>query len=214
LTAMTFRLIEENPKLKSILTDPKWKQVRGVALFLIITLAVHVMWRLWAHNLNYAPITSFMYDAMNAMASIVFTQSVWLINHVLGIPTDIREGQVMWLNNGCGIQITASCSGLKPILQFMILMIIFPGPWKKKLWYIPLGVIIVHFTNLFRVCGMAFTGATIPSHLQFVHDNILKAMFYVVIFGLWWLWVEKLSLAREEKSDKPGKEIPAGGKDH
>jgi exosortase/archaeosortase family protein len=185
--------LKKYPQVNSFLTDSKWLQVRNVLLFMIITISIHLLWRFWAHTFNYAPVSLFMYQAMDAMASWVFRQSIWIINHILCIQNTVEQGQIIWLRNGCGIQITASCSGLKPILQFVLLFLIFPGSWKKKAWFIPLGVIIVHITNLVRVCGMAVAGALVPNHLQFIHDNILKAMFYVVIFGLWWFWVEKIN---------------------
>jgi len=78
------------------------------------------------------------------------------------------------------------------MIQFALLMAIFPGPWRHKLWYIPLGIFIVHLTNLFRIIGLAVVLVTVPDYWDFSHDNIFRPLFYVVIFGLWVYWVEKL----------------------
>jgi exosortase/archaeosortase family protein len=196
------------PKLNAFLTEPKWKQVRGVVLFFVITISIHLVWKIWQHFLHYHPFHDLFFDGSNLMASWVYEQSVWIITHVLNIDLRLQEGQIMWLNNGCGIQINLSCSGLKPIIQFLLLMIIFPGPWKKKAWFIPLGVIVVYLTNILRVIGMAIAGSLAPEHLKFVHDNILRAMFYVVIFFLWWIWVEKVAMEREP--EKPKKDTQSG----
>ncbi len=198
---ISYKFLEKYPKLYAFATEPKWKQVRGVVLFFVITVAIHIIWRFWARNLNYAPITGPFYEATNMMAYWVYNQSIWIITNILNISITLAPDQIMWLKNGTGIQITASCSGLKPIIQFFLLMLIFPGPWKRKLWFIPSGILIVHLTNLVRVAGMAITGVLLPGHLKFVHDNILRAMFYVVIFVLWWLWVEKIGPGKKFRPD-------------
>jgi exosortase/archaeosortase family protein len=95
------------------------------------------------------------------------------------------------------IHINESCSGLKPILQFILLMILYPGPWKKKLWFIPMGVVIVHLTNLFRIIGLSVVIVTEPQYWHFSHDNLFRPFFYVIIFLLWVWWVEKLIVSKK-----------------
>lgn len=62
----------------------------------------------------------------------------------------------------------------------------------KKLWFIPLGVIIVHLTNVIRVVGLAMVMNYWPQHWDFSHDYVFRPLFYVVIFVLWVIWVERL----------------------
>ncbi|MCX6250405.1 MAG: exosortase/archaeosortase family protein [Bacteroidetes bacterium] len=180
------------PQITSFLIDRKWRQVRGVALFCLITILIHVFWRFWANRLNYFPLGDIMEKANEVVAQWIFAQSLWIITNILHINVKIAPGSVLWLDNHCGIVINPSCSGLKPIIQFIILMLLFPGSWKRKLWYIPLGIALIYLTNLVRVSSMAITGALIPDILKFTHDYILRPMFYVVIFGLWWFWQEKI----------------------
>jgi exosortase/archaeosortase family protein len=155
---------------------------------------IHYIWRFWANQLHYVPIADFMTDAQKWMAKGVFTQSVWFVQHVLGIDlTLIRESNSMYFSNGAHMYINQSCSGLKQIMQFVLLMMVFPGPWKKKLWFIPLGILTVHLTNLFRIIGLSVVLVTHPDYWQFSHDYIFRPFFYVVIFLLWVWWVEKIS---------------------
>jgi hypothetical protein len=39
-----------------------------------------------------------------------------------------------------------------------------------------------------------------PDKIHTAHDNYLRIMFYVVIFGLWLLWVEKIAVKKEKKT--------------
>lgn len=170
--------------------------LQEVFLFILITLVIHFVWRFWANSLGYAPISGTIEGLQEWLALIVFNQSTWFITHVLGIPITSIENTMYFANKGY-MQINQSCSGLKQILQFVILMMVFPGLWKRKLWFIPLGVIIVHLTNLFRVTGLSIVITTIPDYWNFSHDNVFRPLFYVVIFAMWVWWVEKAGHKKE-----------------
>ncbi len=162
---------------------------REVAIFAVITIAIHFGWRFWAIKLHYFPIEEWMRDAGNFMAWVVFIQSSWFIEHILNIKFTTAD-QTMYFANNCFIGLNSSCSGLKQFTQFALLMILYPGPWKHKIWYIPLGVFIVHLTNLFRIIGLSVVIINWPDQWKFSHDYLFRPFFYVVIFTMWVIWVE------------------------
>ncbi len=179
--------------IKRFLREKKFRQVRGVMWFVMITLAIHYSYRFWANTLHYWPVQAWMAGLHQYMTDWVFNQSVWVNQHILCIPMRIQD-HTMWFNNGSGVMINASCSGDKQILQFALLMLLYPGPWRKKLWYIPMGMLIVHATNIIRVVLLSVTAVMEPHYMKTVHDTALRAMFYVVIFALWMGWEEKLRM--------------------
>jgi len=177
-------------ELDKIIKKYKLYVLKDVMYFIIITLVVHFTYRYWANSAHYWPVEHIMVRAHDKMADMVFNQSAWLIDHVLKIPVTIDERTFYFRNNGF-ITINHGCSGLKPMLQFLLLMLLFPGPWKHKAWFIPMGLVIVHMTNLFRINGLAVVTITIPEYWDFAHDNLFRPFFYVVIFLLWVWWAEK-----------------------
>ena len=71
-------------------------------------------------------------------------------------------------------------------------MLIFPGPWKHKAWYIPAGLVIIEWTNIIRICGILLMEIQWgPKVFHIAHDYVFKVFFYFVIFLMWVLWVEK-----------------------
>jgi len=178
-------------KLDALLDRYKLKPLKGVMIFMLITVIIHFAWRLWAYRLHYFPIQDFMNTAGNFMADIVFRQGSWLVQHVLGMEITTANNTMYFSNNGY-IAINSSCSGLKPMVQFVLLMMLYPGPWKKKLWFIPMGVVVVHLTNLFRVTGLSVVIMEWPNYWHFSHDYLFRPFFYVVIFAMWLWWEEKL----------------------
>ena len=179
-------------KISNIIRKYKLEQFIGLFWFVVITITIHILWRLWAYRLHYWPIADEMSNAGDYLAHIVFIQSKWFIINILGIDTTIN-GNIMYFSNDGHISVNSSCSGLKPIIQFVLLIILIPGPWKRKLWFIPMGVIIVHLTNLFRIIGLSIVTLNWPQHWQFSHDWLFRPFFYVIIFLMWVIWVEKIS---------------------
>lgn len=165
--------------------------LRDTGLFILITVGIHVLWKIWQVRFEYAPVQDFMYGLMGLMSAEVYRESVWLIDKMYEM-TAVVETQYMYFTNQSAMYINNSCSGLKQMLQFALLMMIYPGPWLKKLWFIPLGLVIMHLTNLFRVVGLAVVMNNWPWHWDFSHDYLFRPFFYVVIFMLWVWWVEKL----------------------
>jgi exosortase/archaeosortase family protein len=165
-----------------------------VIMFIIITLVIHYSYRYWANQLDYAPVKQQVYDLEGEMAELVYYPSVWFVKNVLRIEiTTVDQIKTMYFSNNGYIAVNRSCSGFKQILQFVLLMLVFPGPWKRKLWFIPLGVFVVYLTNIFRITGLSVVIIVWPQYWDFSHDYLFRPFFYVVIFMLWVWWVEKLS---------------------
>jgi exosortase/archaeosortase family protein len=181
--------------IKLFFTDPRWTKVRGVFWFCTITVLIHFSWRFWAFDLDYFPFNNLMRQLSQFFVDMVFTQSTWVISHILQIKIT-TSGHLFTCENNYGIIITDGCSGIKQIMQFALLMLIFPGPWKHKAWFIPLGMFIVHLTNVLRIVLLAIVAEHSPANIEYTHDSWLRIMFYVVIFALWLLWVEKIAVKK------------------
>lgn len=125
------------------------------------------------------------------MGRIVFLNAQWLVTELFGIQARI-VGQVIYMPDGGGVAVDGSCSGLKQMLQFALLILLIPGPWKHKAWFIPAGILLLHAVNVLRVFGLCLVMLWNPADFDFFHDNIFRPFFYVVIFGLWLFWTEKL----------------------
>ncbi|MDT8392765.1 MAG: archaeosortase/exosortase family protein [Bacteroidales bacterium] len=184
-------MAERLKKIKQFIKKHQLVVLKDVGLFVIITLLIHFVWRFWARGFDYAPIHNFMYDLMDVMAAEVYRESAAIISGLYDV-VRIDDKMHIYFPNNSMMYVNAGCSGLKQILQYALLIFLFPGPWIKKLWYIPLGIIIIHITNVLRVVGLGMVMNYRPQYWDFSHDFIFRPLFYVVIFVLWVIWVEKL----------------------
>jgi exosortase/archaeosortase family protein len=76
---------------------------------------------------------------------------------------------------------------------FSLLIIFITGQWKHKAWFIPVGIVILHLTNVFRIICLVVIAMHWPQQIHYAHDNLLRILYYIVIFGLWVVWVEKIA---------------------
>lgn len=190
-------------QLATITNSRYYIAFKDVGLFLIITLAFHFFFRAiapWLYTIAVWQHTTLF------IQNLLFDNSVWFIRHVLRLEIVTDSLKMTFVANNGWITINEGCSGLKIFFQFIVLMLLFPGPWKHKLWYIPMGVVILHFTNIFRIVGMAQITVSLPQYWHFSHDYVFRPFFYVVIFTMWVIWVEnfykKDELRKAQKSER------------
>lgn len=91
------------------------------------------------------------------------------------------------------------CNGFKLFSIFSIFIIAFPGNFKKKLWYIPMGLIFIHLANVIRVMALVLINSYYPQYLDFNHLYTFTVFVYGIIFLLWYVWAKNNS-ANESKN--------------
>lgn len=192
--------------IKAYCKDPKNRSTVNVGLFILLIISFHFLYIGW-QALDYWPIKGVVDKLMVWSVDMAFSQSCWLLDHVfrIDITTISSQRLIAALNKDGGwarVIIAPECASLKQWLHWIFLMVIFPGPLKHKLWYIPVGLVIIEWTNVIRICGVLLMGIWWPNihiHIggsdidtfQLAHDYIFKLFFYFVIFLMWVLWVEK-----------------------
>ena len=108
-----------------------------------------------------------------------------------------------YLNHG--VWIGEPCNGLKLFGVFSIFIIAFPGSIKSKLWFIPLGILFLHFFNVLRIGTLTIIAANNPLVLNFNHNITFQIVIYSMIILLWHIWIKQFSglktLSKQEIKD-------------
>jgi len=189
-------------EIKKIIRKYKLHALADVALFMIITLIIHYSYRYWAGAWGFRPLESIIIPAREWLSTMVYYQSKWIVINIISIPTTFDDpAKIMYFDNGAYVGVNMSCSGFKQLLQLFILFLVYPGPLKHKFWYIPMGLVIIYLVNLLRIVTLAIVVNNRPEYFDFTHDYVVRPFFYVVIFGLWVVWVERFR-KKSERSVK------------
>mgnify|MGYP003788643207 CR=1 FL=1 len=104
------------------------------------------------------------------------------------VSTDELRWQIGIADSVGLLQIGAPCDGLVLFALFAIFIGAFPGSWRRKMWFIPAGILLIHLANLVRVVSLVIIQYNRPQSLKFNHDYTWTVLIYGFIFWLWYLW--------------------------
>lgn len=107
-------------------------------------------------------------------------------------------GNYVGIANGHPLEVGAPCDGIVLLALFTCFIIAFPGALKNKLWFLPTGLIAIHFINVLRIFSLSLIIHYKPSALSFNHDYTFTILVYAFVFFLWWIWINRFSGAFEK----------------
>jgi exosortase family protein XrtF len=99
----------------------------------------------------------------------------------------VRDSEHIWLN------IYEGCNGLNVMIVFVAFLVAFGGPLKKLVWFVPMGLLILHIANLGRLALLYFVTLHYEQYFYFVHKYFFTAILYLIVFILWIIWVARLN---------------------
>ena len=138
------------------------------------------------------------FDSLTFISKILSQQSNFILNAMGFDATTEVEGKiviskVLNYNYNHGVWIGEPCNGVKIFGLFSIFIICFEGNFKNKLWFIPLGISIIHFLNILRIASLTIIAAINPYFLNFNHNVTFQISVYGIMLVLWFFWIKKFS---------------------
>ena len=115
--------------------------------------------------------------------------------HAMGVQTMIDEESKhivisLATHPGTGVWVGTPCNGLKLFALFSIFIIAYPGRIKHKMWFIPFGIFIIYWINVFRIMILLKLISVNPELFQFNHNYTFTITVYAIIFVLWLIWAK------------------------
>jgi len=159
----------------------KWLK-SDVTLFLLKVLGIYIVWYI-------------VYDLWLLPDGRL---DEWLVLNIVGVSSSILQwlhydvfwiGRLIGLNGSPGIVLVNGCSGISAIGLFIGFVIAYPGRWIPRLSFIIIGMGVIYIVNIIRIMVLAITQKFYPSMFGVTHDYSTTAIFYLVIFALWMIWV-------------------------
>ena len=168
----------------------------GVIYFIVLLLFTHFLWKLVVDgDLHSQQIAIFGKDLTTQFHSLsTFTAKIvhWFVR--LFPNTDdflIEDTHLYFRYGGFIVNLIWGCTSVKQLYIFIVIMAFYKGPWKKKLWYIPLGCVILWIYNIIRIALICYLTIGHPERFDFLHEGLLRYIYYGLIFLLWMVWEEK-----------------------
>lgn len=208
---------------------------KDIIWFLCLFLIFEFIWKLCVHQgederillVLGKDLTHYTFDISLWTAKAVY----WLLHDVFGYTDLHMQGITLYFNGSIPIDIIWGCTGLKQLFMFTFILGLYFGPIKKKLWYIPLSLLILVVINILRLAIIFIIikdpfpewfisvnewynnrvwDNTRDTYLLFYkdwfnvfHRDIFTWIYYDgVIFILWLIWEEKIRKPYMRLADK------------
>lgn len=107
---------------------------------------------------------------------------------------DAHQANLVLMSGQPTVVVWPPCNGLVLYALFGGFVLAFPGPWQRKLWFIPAGILLIWVLNVVRVAALAINHHYSHETVDFNHHYTFTFIVYGCIFGLWMLWARRLAL--------------------
>lgn len=177
---------------------------RSVIYFMLVVVSAHFFWKFSIDGTD-TDTTIGLWGFDISKPFLVLTshvaQVVAFILQSIGFEIKTYANNVIQHTNNTAVRIVWSCTGLKQAFIFTCLIGLYKGEFFKKLWFIPLGLLVVYLINIIRITSISALVKFFPNQFELMHEYIFKYLFYVALFGLWVLWDEKITSQKPKYSD-------------
>lgn len=110
-----------------------------------------------------------------------------------------RDGVFLKIGDSPGVLVGPACAGFGLLFAFTGLILAFEGPWRKKMWFIPLGLAGIHTINIARIVILTIMSNYNYRWVDFNHKYVFNTLIYVFMFMMWVAWVRFLERERNKK---------------
>ncbi|MDA3868126.1 MAG: hypothetical protein PF489_15450 [Salinivirgaceae bacterium] len=105
-----------------------------------------------------------------------------------GYTVSLTKSSIMF-NQTNGVYFDFGCLGYRQVIWFIVFMIIIRGPALHKLWYIPMGAIVIQISNVLRAAIIAIVNFHSPQSFELIHTQGSIWIIYGTVLTLWLIWL-------------------------
>lgn len=104
-----------------------------------------------------------------------------------------ESSQYIYIDNQPVVLVADECNGFELMALFIGFILAFPGPWKWKTIFIPIGSIIIFLVNVAREVVLALNYKYFQETFDFNHKYTYVFVVYLIIFNIWRFWLNNFS---------------------
>ena len=168
---------------------------KGIVLFLFCLFGSHFLWELTIiGDESDDGIVSFCGLNISWLfcdVQLWFAARVHQLLAVFDIQTQLLIDNVGFMN-GHGCKIIAGCTAIKQYFMMTVILMLSRGQLLHKLWYWLVSMIILVGYNIVRLAVLTYIVRDHREWFDFMHEHVMKYIFYGLMFLLWVIWDELL----------------------
>ena len=99
-----------------------------------------------------------------------------------------NNGTLLRLNGGGAVRVLRGCDGLQPMGFYLLAVLAFPAPWKRRLLGALAGLLLFPVLNVLRISNLAVLKRDYDEYFEVAHVTVWPAVFIFVALLLWMGW--------------------------
>lgn len=100
--------------------------------------------------------------------------------------------------NRAVVSVFEGCNGINVMVIFLAFVFAFGKPGKDLFWFVPIGIVILHVSNIARLAGLYYVNLAFPRSVYFIHKYVFTASIFAVVFVLWIFWVRRVKTREQQ----------------
>ena len=161
--------------------------------FVVNTLAAIALWYVFFYIMRRLPWVHPWYEALTENLTHWLLQASQITLGWMGEDSLIYRKSLQQIG-GNGILLDRGCLGRNLMGLFAGFLLVFPGNWRSKLWFIPMGLAGIVLINISRIVGLYLTNKYWPQYMDINHHTVFKYTVYAFTFLLWYIWIKYFRL--------------------
>lgn len=102
-----------------------------------------------------------------------------------------NESVRIGIKNDFVIQVIEGCNAVSVIILFLSFVLAFFSGWKKTLFFIFGGSVLIYTLNVIRIALITIGIYHYPQYTDLLHEILFPIFIYGVVFLLWIFWVRQ-----------------------
>ena len=135
----------------------------------------------------YIPILDEYFNYISGLRHVLIQTSEWILQQ-LGYTT-FSTNYWLRVSGFGGIVVVYSCLGFGVMSFFAAFVIAWPKPLKEKLWFLPLGLILIQALNISRFILLSLYWRRSGLRGLVDHHDIFNAILYIILLAVIYFWV-------------------------
>lgn len=167
-----------------------YQNAKPSLLFIGKIILIYLAWKAWLLFIGteampveerYWPWLSAQWESFNDLVRVnLIHLTSWLLE--LGGITTTPGDYKLGIASTNGMRVGNYCLALQLWFFFAGIVLVFPAPLRHKLWFIPLGILLIHFMNVLRMVSLGGLLVHAPAYFDVNHYYILRGVVLVAIF--------------------------------
>jgi exosortase family protein XrtF len=115
------------------------------------------------------------------------------------LPHQTQNSIQLYVENKFVARVVEGCNAISVIILFIAFVVAFKGSFKKTLFFVFIGSVLIYGLNVFRIAVIAIALYHYPQYEHMLHGVVFPLLIYGVVFLLWVIWVNKYSIYGQKK---------------